>query len=78
MGAVSGTYTTRRDGGVRYTYDAMWTEQRKSASWHAVVKRDGALVGKPGGKVLLSAGIDLRSAVVRQLEAALEVSAGLD
>ena len=48
---LSGSYTTSRDGGIRYAYDAFWTQVDKTIKWDAKVRRDGEVVGNPGGVI---------------------------
>lgn len=46
---ISGSYTTTRDGGISYAYDAFWTESGRTVLWDAKVRHEGNLVGSPSG-----------------------------
>lgn len=48
---ISGSYTTERNGGISYAYDAFWTESGRSVLWDAKVRREGTLVGSPSGTI---------------------------
>lgn len=76
---LSGTYTTRRGGGITYAYDGFWTEVNKTVTWDAKVRRDGELVGNPSGvinEVPRNSNID---ALVRDnIEASIEARNKID
>ena len=48
---ISGSYTTTRDGGISYAYDAFWTESGRTVLWDAKVRHEGTLVGSPSGVI---------------------------
>jgi hypothetical protein len=59
MGTTSGKYTTKRDGGVTYSYEASWGTVGDRAHWSAKVKREGNFAGTPNGQILNTQGVDL-------------------
>lgn len=54
MNEIKGIYTTKRDGGLRYTYEANWgpTDDPTWLAWDAKVRKDGDLVGTPNGQFM--------------------------
>jgi hypothetical protein len=78
---VKGKYTTKRDGGIEYTYTAecgMGGEDRKDWHWRAKVRRDGMLAGEPNG-VILNARSFVEDPVLKYLvEDAIEKRIGVD
>src|SRR5439155_9260047 len=51
MGRIAGRYTSRRDGGLTYTYDAKWQDAGEGIIWSATVRREGELAGTPSGQI---------------------------
>ncbi len=51
VGGIKGSYTTRRDGGITYTYEAECGMQDRNWHWHAIVRCDGRLRGEPRGVI---------------------------
>ena len=78
MRTVSGKYTTRRDGGIEYAYEATWElAEGDWIVWSAEVTRNGAPAGRTRGQVMRPASTDM-DAVVRDLVCeAIERRAGL-
>jgi hypothetical protein len=75
---INDSYTTRRDGGLRYVYHASWFRDGNLLYWRARIKRDDALKGLPAGKVNgIPAGSE-EVAVRRLVEDAIEVRAGVE
>lgn len=72
MNQISGKYTTKRDGGIEYSYEASWTVTGNSAIWNAKVRRGHDFSGTPGGTVLNVKGIDMASNVRSLVEASIE------
>jgi hypothetical protein len=70
---IAGRYTTRRDGGLAYTYDARWQEAGEGIIWSATVRRDGELAGTPSGQIRHIAGAQLADEVRRLVETAIEI-----
>jgi hypothetical protein len=77
MGRIAGRYTTLRDGGLTYTYDASWQSAGEGIIWSATVKRAGELAGAPNGQVRHPAGVRLADEVTRLVETAIETRAGV-
>jgi hypothetical protein len=77
MGRIAGRYTTQRDGGLSYTYDATWQEAGDGIIWSVSVKRDDELAGKPSGQIRHIAGVQLADEVRRLVENAIEIRAGV-
>jgi hypothetical protein len=76
--AISGKYTTKRDGGIAYTYEATWHRANEAFAWDAKVKRDGQLVGTPNGQLILMAGDDLAETVAALVCDSIEHRVGTD
>ena len=75
---INDSYTTSRDGGLRYVYHASWFRDGNHLYWRATIRRDDVCKGLPGGKV---AGIPVGSeeiAVRSLVENAIEVRAGVE
>ena len=77
MGRIAGRYTTRRDGGLTYMYDATWRPAGEGIIWSATVKLDGELAGAPNGQIRNTAGVRLADEVRRLVETAIETRAGV-
>jgi hypothetical protein len=77
MGRIAGRYTSRRDAGLTYTYDARWQEAGEGIIWSASVRRDGELAGTPSGQIRHVAGVRLADEVRRLVETAIEIRAGV-
>jgi hypothetical protein len=77
MGRIAGRYTTQRDGGLTYTYEATWQDAGEGIIWSVTVKRDAELAGTPSGQIRNAAGIRLADEVRRLVETAIEIGAGL-
>ncbi len=76
---LSGSYTTNRDGGVAYAYDAFWTDVERTVTWDAKVRRDGELVGAPNGVIEGVSRNDNINALVRDsIEIAIETRNKVD
>jgi hypothetical protein len=78
VGAISGKYTTQRDEGITYTYEASWEVFGDRATWSAKVRREGDFAGTPNGEILNTRGIDLAVAVRRLVETSIEIRAGVE
>jgi hypothetical protein len=77
MNSITGKYTTKRDGGIEYTYEASWTQHGNEAAWDAKVRRDGQWAGHPDGRILDTKGLDLTGVVTRLVETTIEIGAGV-
>ena len=69
---VSGTYTTKRDNSLTYTYEATWIINNDLLIWDSEVKRAGDWIGNPGGHILLPAHVDVPLTVKRLVRIAIE------
>jgi hypothetical protein len=76
-GRCTGAYTTRRDGGIAYEYEATWRTTGNSAIWNSEVRREGLLVGVPAGTILNVQGADLEAMVKSLVEDAIEKRSGV-
>jgi hypothetical protein len=74
---IAGRYTTRRDDGLTYTYDARWQEAGEGIIWSASVRRDDELAGTPSGQIRNTAGVRLADEIRRLVETAIEIKAGV-
>lgn len=75
---MTGEYTTKRDGGVKYTYEATWfVMPNGSAAWNAKVSKDGNLVGMPNGSILNTVGVTMEPYVRSLVETSIEIRAGI-
>ena len=77
MGRIAGRYTTQRDGGLAYMYDATWQSAGEGIIWSATVKRGSELAGAPNGQLRHCVGIQLADEVRRLVETAIETRAGV-
>ena len=77
MGTIAGSYTTQRDGGITYTYQASWHETGDGIVWSATVKRAGASAGAPTGQIRKTLGAVPADDVRRLVETAIETRAGV-
>jgi hypothetical protein len=75
---ITGSYTTKRDQGLTYTYEATYQSDGAGLTWMAKVWRDGNFKGTPNGKVLTVSGIDVANTVRGLVEAAIESMAGIN
>jgi hypothetical protein len=73
----SGTYKTRRDGGVEYAYEASWTQSRGAIVWNCTVTRGGEVAGAPGGSVTMLPPYEPEPTVRILVERAIEDRAGV-
>jgi hypothetical protein len=78
MHSVQGIYTTKRDGGIVYTYELTWYETEQGANWDAKVWRDGLAVGTPGGTLLDRNVLEYGELAIGMVEASIEQRVGLD
>lgn len=70
---ISGTYKTKRDGGIEYTYEARWMVMPNgSAAWWAKVRLAGELRGEPNGQLLNTAGVDMHEWMRVMVERCIE------
>ena len=76
--AIRGTYTTKRDGGRVYTYEASWSLSGRNVVWNAKASRDGRLAGTPNGQIFDARGVDLSAEVKALVENSIEIRAGVD
>jgi hypothetical protein len=76
-GKCSGTYRTRRDGGLEYTYEASWTQSRGAVVWNSTVKRDGSVAGAPGGSVTMLPPYEPEPTIRMMVERAIEERSGV-
>ena len=76
MGKIAGSYTTQRDGGVKYTYEATWHDSADGVVWSAKVKRGDETAGAPTGQIRKTGG-PVESEVRRVVETAIETRAGV-
>ncbi len=78
---LRGKYTTTRDGGIEYTYEAwcgMQGPDRKDWHWSAKVRKNGQLAGEPSG-VYLNAPSFVEDPVLKALvEGSIEKRIGVD
>ncbi|HEX4331317.1 MAG TPA: hypothetical protein VH040_04195 [Usitatibacter sp.] len=51
VGGIEGTYTTVRDGGITYTYQAECGMQGGNWHWNAIVRCSDQLRGEPKGVI---------------------------
>lgn len=76
---INGTYTTKRDGGVVYTYQAK--SHRDGTQWHWEAKvwhAGGFLAGHPSGMILKASwSFDEKHALEAMVEQAIEARAGV-
>ena len=77
MGKIAGSFTTQRDGGLTYTYEATWNETGEGVIWSAKVKRGAESVGTPSGQIRKPGAVALESEVRRVVETAIETRAGV-
>jgi hypothetical protein len=77
MARIAGSYTTQRDGGLTYTYEATWHESGDGVVWSARVRRGGESAGAPSGQIRKSVGIPIEREVRRVVEKAIETRAGV-
>ncbi len=78
MNEVKGNYTTQRDGGIAYTYEATWAQTEQGAMWNSKVRRDGQLAGTPNGQIVSTHNVPLEELVKRLVETSIEIRAGVD
>jgi len=73
---VSGAYTTKRDDGLRYQYEATWqTGDGDWMTWSATVTRDGAAAGTASGVVMRT--LDMPKTIRELVCDAIERRAGV-
>jgi hypothetical protein len=77
MARIAGSYTTHRDGGLTYSYEATWHESGDGVVWSAKVRRSGESAGAPSGQIRKTAGIPIEGEVRRVVETAIETRAGV-
>lgn len=79
MSAASGTYTTTRDGHLRYQYDATWDRSGTTVLWSARVRREGESFSVIDGQINLGPGVvDVEAAVRNLVEHSIEHRIGVD
>jgi hypothetical protein len=76
MGRIGGSYTTQRDGGMTYSYEATWHESGDGIVWSAKVKHGAEYAGAPSGQIRKTGG-PIESEVRRVVETAIETRAGV-
>lgn len=77
MARVAGSYTTQRDGGLTYTYEATWHETGDGIVWSAKVRRSGESAGAPSGQIRKTVGTPVEAEVRRVVETAIETRASV-
>lgn len=77
MNWIRGSYTTRRDNGLRYTYESTWMEVSHSVLWDARVFRGGELAGTLNGRFQAVGGAPSPAVVTRVVEASIELQTGV-
>jgi hypothetical protein len=77
MTRVAGSYTTQRDGGLTYTYEATWHETGDGIVWSAKVRRSGESAGAPSGQRRKTVGTPVEAEVRRVVETAIETRASV-
>jgi len=77
MARVAGSYTTQRDGGLTYTYEATWHETGDGIVWSAKVRRSGESAGAPSGQIRKTVGTPVEVEVRRVVETAIETRASV-
>jgi hypothetical protein len=82
VSTASRTYTTERDGGVEYQYDATWERFGNSVTWSARVRRrQGESFSVIDGQFNLGqspGAVDVEAAVRRLVETSIEDRVGVD
>ena len=76
-GRIAGRYTSVRDGGLTYTYEARWQEAGEGIVWSATVMREGESAGTPSGQIRHITGVRLADEVRRLVETAIEIRAAV-
>ncbi len=69
---VNGSYTTKRDRGLIYIYEATWIITGPRVIWDSEVRKGGDWKGNPGGHFPFSPGLDLPLTVKRLVGVAIE------
>ena len=77
MARVAGSYTTQRDGGLTYTYEATWHETGDGIVWSAKVRRSGESAGAPSGQIRKTVDTPVEAEVRRVVETAIETRASV-
>ena len=77
MGTIAGTYTTQRNGGLTYNYEATWNETGDGIIWSAKVRRGAESAGTPSGQIRKTAASAIPAEVRRVVETAIETRAGV-
>jgi hypothetical protein len=77
MARVAGSYTTQRDGGLTYTYEATWHETGDGIVWSAKVRRSGESAGAPSGQIRKTVSTPVEAEVRRVVETAIETRASV-
>jgi hypothetical protein len=78
---LKGKYTTKRDGGLEYTYEAesgMVGQAQRDWHWVAKVRRNGHLAGTPSGMVKNAKSFVEDPMLRRMVESAIEDRVGVD
>jgi hypothetical protein len=78
---LKGTYTTKRNGGLEYSYEAeseMAGEGKLDWHWTARVRRHGQLVGEPNGIVKNAKSFVEDPMLRKMVEGAIEDQVGVD
>jgi len=69
---ISGTYTTKRDGCLAYTYVGAWRRLGDRITWYVTVRRDGEFKGAPKGLISHVGKLSPASSVKRLIESSIE------
>lgn len=77
MNLIRGSYITRRDNGVRYTYESTWMELSHGVLWDARVFLGGELAGTLNGRFHAARGVPSPAVVTRVVEASIELQTGV-
>ena len=78
-GTLKGSYRTRRDGGLAYTYEVKWTDHGKGAiGWLALVRQGEDLKGTPTGILERPVLVDIRLAISTAVQMAIENRRGVE
>ncbi len=78
MNEINGSYKTKRDQGIVYTYDATWSLTEQGAIWNAKVRRGDQFAGTPNGQILSTHNVPLEELVKGLVENSIEIRAGVD
>jgi hypothetical protein len=68
----SAEYTTQRNGGLTYSYEATWARAGTRIIWSAIVTRNGEFKGQPNGTIQNAMELDPVPAVKALVEHSIE------